>query len=410
MNIDNNEPKRPRIFIAMHYLELGGAERSLIGLLEALDKSRFDVDLFIYSHQGDLMGAIPQDVNLLPEEPAYTALERPIKDIVKEGHWRIAWGRLKAKWAFGRYMKRTGAKDGSAIFQYVADYTTLYLPSLKKYGRYDLAISFLTPHNIVRDKVDARHKLAWIHTDYSTIEVDAPRELKVWMAYDRIVSISPDVSKAFLKTFPKTKDKLIIIENILSPAAVRHQAEGIDVSAEMPREQGVVNLCSVGRFSEAKNFDNVPDICRRLLAEGVRLRWYIIGFGGAEALIRQRIAEAGMEEHVILLGKKANPYPYIAAADVYVQPSRYEGKAVTVREAQILGRPVVITAFPTAPSQVTDGKDGLIVPLDNAGCARELAAFLQDPVRRQTMQQYVATHDFGNESEARKVEEWAEKP
>ncbi len=404
----NND--HPRIFIAMHYLELGGAERSLIGLLEALDKSRFDVNLFIYSHQGELMGAIPDGVRLLPEEPAYTALERPMKDIVREGHLKIAWARLRAKWACRQFMRRSGAKDGSAIFQYVADYTTPCLPSLKKYGRYDLAISFLTPHNIVRDKVDARHKLAWIHTDYSTIEVDAPRELKVWMAYDRIVSISPDVSKAFLKTFPETKDKLIIIENILSPAAVRQQAEGIDVTTEMPCEQGTLRLCSVGRFSEAKNFDNVPDICRRLLAEGIRVRWYIIGFGGDEALIRRRISEAGMEDHVILLGKKANPYPYIAAADVYVQPSRYEGKAVTVREAQILGRPVAITAFPTAPSQVNDGKDGLIVPLDNAGCAHELAAFLNDPTRRQTMQQYIASHDFGNESEARKVEAWAERP
>lgn len=402
------EHKKARIFIAMHYLELGGAERSLIGLLEALDTRRYEVDLFVYSHQGELMSAIPEGIRLLPEEPAYTALERPIKDIVREGHWLIAWGRLKAKWQCRRFMKRTGAKDGSAIFQYVADYTTPYLPSLRKYGHYDLAISFLTPHNIVRDKVDARHKLAWIHTDYSTIEVDARREWPVWNAYDRIVSISPAVSKAFLQTFPEAKDKLIVIENILSSAAVRQQAEGADVSSEMPHEEGVINLCSVGRFSEAKNFDNVPDICRRVLVAGVKVRWYIIGFGGDEALVRQRIAEAGMEGDVILLGKKANPYPYIAACDVYVQPSRYEGKAVTVREAQILCRPVVITAFPTAPSQVHDGLDGLIVPLDNAGCARELGTFLKDHAQREAMQQYLQAHDFGNEDEARKVEAWAE--
>ncbi len=58
---------KKRIFISMHYLELGGAEISLIGLLQALDYSRYDVDLFVHRHQGELMSFIPKAVNLLPE-------------------------------------------------------------------------------------------------------------------------------------------------------------------------------------------------------------------------------------------------------------------------------------------------------------------------------------------------------
>ena len=77
-----------------------------------------------------------------------------------------------------------------------------------------------------------------------------------------------------------------------------------------------------------KNFDNVPDICRRLMENGLDVKWYLIGYGGEEPLIRQKIAEAGMQERVIILGKKDNPYPYMRACDLYVQPSRYEGKAV----------------------------------------------------------------------------------
>ena len=62
---------KPRIIILMHYLELGGAEMALIGLLGALDPDKVDVDLFIYSHQGPLMKFIPEWVNLLPEVRAY---------------------------------------------------------------------------------------------------------------------------------------------------------------------------------------------------------------------------------------------------------------------------------------------------------------------------------------------------
>ncbi len=167
-----------------------------------------------------------------------------------------------------------------------------------------------------------------------------------------------------------------------------------------------MNLLSVGRFSAAKNYDNVPDITKRLLsalgADYTDIKWYIIGYGADEGLIRQKIAEAGMEGHVILLGKKDNPYPYIKACDIYVQPSRYEGKSVTVREAQMLGKPVVVTAYPTAASQVRDGVDGRIVPLDNEGCAAGLAEFIADDELRARIVENLAKLDFGNMSEVEK--------
>lgn len=166
----------------------------------------------------------------------------------------------------------------------------------------------------------------------------------------------------------------------------------------------MMKLLSIGRFCEAKNYDNVPDIARRV-AERIddTLRWYIIGYGGDEALIRRKIREAGMERNVILLGKRENPYPYIKACDIYVQPSRYEGKSVTVREAQMLCKPVVVTAYPTAPSQVRHGVDGVIVPLDNEGCARGIADFIADEGLRRRIVGHLQTHDYGNLSEVEKL-------
>ena len=100
-----------------------------------------------------------------------------------------------------------------------------------------------------------------------------------------------------------------------------------------------------------------------MIRAGLDVYWYIIGFGADEQLIRRKIAECGMDGRVVLLGKKENPYPYIVACDLYVQPSRYEGKCVAVREAQMLGKPVVITNYATSASQLEDGVDGVIVPM-----------------------------------------------
>ena len=396
---------KKRIFIAIQYLEIGGAEKSLIEMLHAVDYQKCDIDLFVYRHHGELMNSIPKEVHLLPEDKAYSSLTRPIKDILKEGHLLIALGRMWAKRKSSRFVKRTKVKDSIAIFQYVADCTTPFLPSLKKYGKYDLAISYLIPHNIVRDKVDAKKKWAWVHTDYSYVDIDMKDEYPVWAAFDKIAAVSKDVADSFTNKFPSLSDKVFVFENILSESAVREKAKAVDAPTDLDgmRNYERVKLCSVGRFSYPKAFDRAVEICKYLIDGGVKCRWYIIGYGGDEHLIRAAIEKHGMQKHFIILGKKENPYPYINACDIYVQPSRYEGKAVTVREAQILGKPVVITAYATAQSQVNNGKDGIIVPNDAKSAAEGLADFIRNDELRKQIATYLETHHYGNEQEIKKL-------
>lgn len=391
---------KKRIFISMHYLELGGAEAALIGMLQAMDYDRYDVDLFLHSHQGEMMQFIPKEVNLLAEIKEYSMIEKPMLEVLGRGCFRVVQARLKAKWQFQRHLKRKGLKESAASFQYVGNAVTPILPSLVYLGEYDLAISFLNPHNIVRDKVKAKKKVCWIHTDYTRIDVNAELELPVWASYDQVISISPDVTRTFLQVFPSLEGKIVEMENILSAKFIRKRAEEFDASVELVGDG--VKLLSVGRFCEAKNYDNVPYICRHIRELGINLRWFLIGYGD-DSLIRQRIHETGMEDYVIILGKRSNPYPYIKVCDMYVQPSRYEGKSVTVREAQILCKPVVVTDYPTAKSQITHGVDGVIVPLDNESCAKGIVDFVQNRLLRYQIVDYLQRHDYGNEGEIQKL-------
>ena len=393
---------KPRIFINIHYLEIGGAETALIGLLQALDPERVDVDLFLNAHRGEMMAYIPRWVNVLPERKAYARIESPLVEAFKSGCWHIAAARLWAKVRYGIYARRKRPVDGSAIFGYIGKYVTPLLPSLGDTG-YDLAISFLTPHNIVLDKVLARKKICWIHTDYTRIDVNAALERPVWEGYDRIVSISDDVTRTFCEVFPSLRDKIVKIENILSPEYVRARAGSEPRPADMPACPGGYTLLTAGRYSYQKKLEEIPAICRILVEKGMRVKWYIIGYGGSDAYIRKAIADAGMEGHVVLLGKRENPYPYIAACDWYVQPSRYEGRSVVVREAQVLGKPVIITAYPTAASQVADRVDGVVVPMDIEGCAAAMAAAMADEPLKISIEKYLASHDYGNCSEVEKI-------
>lgn len=389
------------LLIVSHALEIGGAERSLIGLLDALDPERWDIDLFLLRHQGELIADIPEYVNLLPEVPAYTVLARPMKDTLREGHVLLTAARLTGRIAAGRYAKKHGHTESGVALEYSHKFTCPLMPKIQPGTEYDLAISFLTPHYFVAKKVQAKQKIAWIHTDYSRVQVNIQSETAMWSAYDHIASISDAVTESFLKLFPGLKNKVVLIENILPARYVKKQAETFLAEPEMPADG--IRLLSIGRFCYQKNFENVPDICSRLIQSGLDVYWYIIGFGPDEQLIRKKIAEAGMEDRVILLGKKENPYPYIKACDLYVQPSRYEGKAVTVREAQMLGKPVVITRYATSASQLEEGADGVVVPMDNEGCAAGIADLLRDPEKMARLSACCRLRDYTNASEVQKL-------
>ena len=367
---------RKKLLILSHAMELGGAERSLLGLLDALKDSEYEVDLFLLRHEGELLKYIPEHVHLLPKIAAYTVLARPMKTVLKEGHVLLTAARLLARQQAAMFAKKHGLKNSIVDLEYSHKYTCPFMPAIQPDKEYDLAISYLTPHYFVAEKVQSKRKVAWIHTDYSQVSVDIKSETAMWGKYDRIVSISEEVSKSFLSVFPELKEKLFEMENLLPERLILEQAEAFSAESEMPKYSGI-KLLSIGRFCHAKNFDNVPDICRRILELGINVKWYLIGFGNDEALIKSKIKEAGMEDHVALLGKKENPYPYIKACDLYVQPSRYEGRAVTVTEAQLLGKPVVITNYPTASSQFRNGMEGTIVPLDNQSCAEGIVEILQ---------------------------------
>ena len=119
----------------------------------------------------------------------------------------------------------------------------------------------------------------------------------------------------------------------------------------------------------------------------------------------ENIRVTNTDDCVKLLGKKENPYPYIANCDIYVQPSRYEGKSVTVREAQILGKPVIITNYPTAKSQVKDGVDGIICNINNDSIAEAIYNLAQNKETQIEISNYLASHDYGNENEVEKIYE-----
>lgn len=385
------EKKKDILVVFTGPMELGGIERSLLGLLDSIDYNEYNVDLFLYAHHGPLMYLINENVNVLPEEKELAYLRESFGTKLKNRAYYSAYMRCKEA-VISKFTHINHDEMWAEIMR-------KKVKPIKKH--YDLALGFFRPFDLIDEKIYADIKVGWIHTDYSSAREDLELLRKDYAKMDYIVGVSDQTVRTFIELFPEFESKVIISENIISESFMKSEADKLDVSNEM--KDNCVKLLSIGRFCEAKNFDNVPEIASVIKSKGVDFKWYIIGYGADENLIKSKIAQYNMEDTVIILGKRENPYPYIKACDIYVQPSRYEGKCVAVREAQILNKPVIITNYASSKSQLQDGFDGVIVPMDNQGCANGIVKVIYDKDLQNQLIENTKKTDYTNSKEIEKL-------
>lgn len=385
------------VLIASFDMEVGGVERSLISMLNNFDYEKFKVDLMLYSHTGDFLNLLPKNVHLLKELLPYKTFRMSISEIFKAGHISLGVTRLYAK-----YKANQNAIDepGYKQMQYMWKNALSFLPDIEK--SYDVAISYLWPHYFVAEKVKAKMKIAWIHTDFSTVETDVLLDIQMWNQFDHIIAVSEECKHAFIKKYPTLNLKVKVMENINSPSLV-HELANENVMNPMLHDSRF-KILTVARLSHAKGIDQAVLTLKLLKNRGYKeIAWYVVGYGGDEPLIKRLIEENDLSNSFFLLGKKLNPYPFMKATNLYVQPSRYEGKAVTVGEAQILGKPVLITNYPTAGSQVVDGINGVICGLSIEDIADGIERLYLNQHLRTTIADNCRREDFQNVNELEKL-------
>lgn len=393
---------KKKILISVYDMEIGGIERSLINMLEHFDYNSYDVDLLIFNHTGEFMKFIPKEVNILPQIDAYAAFRKPISTCIKEGQYITSIIRIICKYMASIKSKLYKVKEGAGYhqIQLALKYCMSYLPKLDK--EYDVAISYAWPHDITINKVNAKKKIGWIHTDYSVLEIDNKIDFNIWNKFDYIVSISDDCTKSFLQRYPSLEEKIVYIENITSPNFIRRMSE--EEVDDFTYEEDIFKLVTVGRLCYQKNIDSAIKALKILSNKGINnIKWYVVGYGGDESMLREMIKANDLEDKFILCGKKENPYPYMKKCDLYVQPSRYEGKAVTVTEAKILNKPILITNYPTSSSQIKDEFDGVICELSVDGIADGIYRMMKNKELRKNIIFNISQCDYGNALELNKL-------
>lgn len=379
-----------KVLFVIYSMKYGGAERSLVNLLQELPEDKYDVDLLLFQKKGDFLLQLPHWVNILETPDDIERLYAPLKKTGIHGYTKVL-GTVSSRMA-----RRT--RKAQLAFRWRHFYAPKIHP-LKKH--YDVAVAYAGSENLyfIRDKVHADKKLVWIHNDYRTAGYSKADDLPYFEDMDAIASVSKECVDVLKEEFPQYQQRICCIENITSSTVIRKQAE---VFAPKEYQNTVRNILSIGRLHPQKGFDMAIEAASILKKSGVKFCWYIIGDGPLQEELTQQITNCGVEDCFVLLGTRNNPYPYISRCEFLVQPSRYEGKSVVLDEAKILATPIVATAYPTVADQVIHGQEGLVVPMNPQGIAQGIREMLEQKDLRKQIRDYLAQKEYGNQAEVEK--------
>lgn len=385
---------RKSILFVINSLGCGGAEKSLLSLLSLLDYDKYDVTLQMFSRGGMFEELLPPEVHVR-KELDYTAFcsQSMAKQMLSFDLRRIA-ARVRTS-----LFLRSNAKKGSPLHDAQAywKYSAAAYDPLPE--RYDVAIAWGqgTPTHFVAEKVQAQKKFAWVNADYENVGHNKDFDCKYYAAFTGIICVSDKLCLTLQKAFPEYAAKMTTIYDINNPATIFTMAD--QPCSLLNREN--LTLVTVGRLVPQKGYDIAAKAAWLLKKRNVKFHWYVVG-GGDSAPIEKDIAQYGISDCFTLLGAKANPYPYMKAADIYVQTSKFEGYCLTLAEARMLNIPCVTTNFDVVYAQMIDGDNGLVVEMSAEAVADGIIRLATDQELYQHIKGYQAQEKKGNVEEIEK--------
>lgn len=313
-------------------LKVGGIQKALVNILNEIDYSRCEVDLFLFDR--DCFFNLPMHENLNVS-------------FLKPYFWlnRLVYFELLRAFA----------------------------PGLKTDKEYDVAIDFNSYRNecaVGAVTVAAKKRIMWIHND---VEIKKQNEIKYRMLwhffrkklsyFDEFAAVSPGIIEGFRRSSGISDKRITPIPNHIDTAEIFRKAkEPVDFEVD----ESCYNLCTMGRICHQKGFDILMEHMAEVVKERPDMRLYLLGDGPDREKLEKQISALGLSEAVILLGNMENPFPYLNKMDGFALTSRYEGQGLVIWEAKTLGLEIFITKNLEKYNPGIPGRDDIVRALRGA--------------------------------------------
>ena len=379
-----------KILFVLQSVKSGGSTTSMLNLIELLKEKNINTDIFLLKREGVFLERAEKVATVLPEEKIISSILCSKSDLRKRGMFSII---IRA--AFVITHKIIGKEKARNLF---------YKKSAQKLSnQYDTVIAY--QESLVTEYVmhiKCKKKIAWVHTDYSRFAIDRTVEYEqsLYNHFNDVICVSRASRKSMLENLELSPDCVHLIYNTIPKNYIMQMAS----QHIQPLKKNKHTFVSMGRFVPPKGFDRAVKVATRLMEENIDFVWYIIGEGADFECIKNGIVQRNLESRLILLGLKANPFPYIKQADCFIMTSRYEAQPMVLNEALTLGIPVISTRFSSVDEVVDNGINGLIIDNSVEGIYDGIMSFINDAILREKITKGARKFLYDNDTIVNQVE------
>ena len=391
-----------KVLFLVRDMRLGGAQKSLLSFLQCFAGSeyarQYEVHLLVLDPRGELLSQVPQTIkNIQPGRRLRWMSSRMNKNLFKTC-WSMCGLCGEIRWLVQKKLRLLPKQLNIAQKVWFSWHDLIF----DHEEAYDVVVSYQDGEcgYYAIDKVQAKHKILWLHSDYQKQGYDPEFDLRYYEACDAVVTVSEDCQKCFLNTFPQFAEKTHVLENITSADLVLSRSnEAVELEYN---SDTAVKILSVGRLNWQKGFDIAVDTAKLLRDAGAEFQWLVVGDGSERESLQKRIDANGVAECFQLVGARSNPYVYMKACDILVQPSRIEGKSIVLDEAKIFCKPIVSTNYSTVNASIEHGKSGWIVDMTSEALCQGILRIMEDENLRNALTGYLETQPKGNIQELKR--------
>ena len=343
---------KQKILFIIPTLVGGGAERSLLNLLNVIDVKKYDIELCIVSNRGNLWDEVPSDIKVT------VIFKRPI---------------------FGQIFKKLHTK---IHFSFI--YRLFVRHKIKTV--YDIGICFSDgPCTdllfFLNDRI--KRKISWVHSCYISYDIVRNRYQGHYREriinqrckrLDDIVFVSENARKEYVELLGKYPNMYVIYNIINKEIVIKKSSEAL--SERFKKDE--INIIALGNLLPVKGYDKLIKAARILADKNYKFKIRILGAGPLKDKLTQLINEYNVSDYVILSGFHTNPYPYLKSSDIYVMPSLSEAMPLALIEAMILKLPVVTTSCSGCMEITDNGKTAIIAEHSEESIANCLEKLIID--------------------------------
>lgn len=382
---------KKRLLFVVSGLDSGGVSKSIVTLMNVIDKQRYDVHLLLLSpSRGPFASQLPDDITVHRNEVIEHLLSKfsGVVALLKEGHFLLAIGSCLRMFL-------------SLFNKAYAGWLLAKMMPCAVNDEYDVVVDYAGQHVLYYtiDKLKGKKKITYFHDDYAAWDHYKLMDRKYLPQADYVVVITDYCKDSIIKYFPEIASKVRVIENVVLPDLITAMSKEAVQEEQFFKDNFV--LLTVGHVSEKKGFDYALLAAQQLVKWNIDFKWVFIGTYEKKHL--DIVKTMGLEDYIFFYGVRQNPYPYFRLADVVVHPARYESQAIVVSEARLLCKPIVVTRFSTVKDILMEGVNASVCEMNGDSLADYLRQIIENKELRQRYIEYLNDHVTSNVDELDKL-------